>query len=44
MSTILFIALLIPLTWGVWTFNRLVRMRNQVNEAWAGIDVQLQRR
>ncbi len=44
MSTILFIALLIPLTWGVWTFNRLVRMRNQVKEAWAGIDVQLQRR
>jgi len=44
MTTILIIALLIVLTWAVWAFNRLVRMRNQVNEAWAGIDVQLQRR
>ena len=32
------------LAWGIWTYNRLVRLRNQVNEAWAGIDVQLQRR
>lgn len=32
------------LVWAAWTFNRLVRLRNQVNEAWAGIDVQLQRR
>jgi len=44
MQTITFIALLIPLIWGVWTYNRLVRSRNQVDEAWAGIDVQLQRR
>jgi LemA protein len=44
MQTIFIIALLIPLVWGVWTYNRLVRKRNQVNEAWAGIDVQLQRR
>lgn len=29
---------------GVWTYNRLVRLRNQVEEAWAGIDVQLLRR
>ena len=28
----------------IWLYNRLVRLRNQVNEAWAGIDVQLQRR
>lgn len=38
----------IPLTliliWAVVIFNRAVRLRNQVNEAWAGIDVQLQRR
>jgi LemA protein len=27
-----------------WTYNRLVRRRNAVAEAWAGIDVQLQRR
>lgn len=32
------------LGWGVWTYNRLVRLRNQVDEAWAGIDVQLLRR
>lgn len=27
-----------------WAFNRLVRHRNQVKEAWSGIDVQLKRR
>ena len=30
--------------WGIWTYNRFIRLRNQVAEAWAGIDVQLQRR
>jgi LemA protein len=30
--------------WGVFAFNRLVRLRNQVRTAWADIDVQLQRR
>lgn len=29
---------------GVWIYNRLVRNRNVVSEAWAGIDVQLQKR
>ncbi|MBT8062836.1 MAG: LemA family protein [Xanthomonadales bacterium] len=29
---------------GVWIYNRLVRQRNLVSEAWAGIDVQLQKR
>lgn len=40
------IALLLAalLGWGILTYNRLVRLRNQVSEAWAGIDVQLQRR
>ena len=41
-------ALLLPLAalllWAVWTYNRFIRLRNQVDEAWAGIDVQLQRR
>jgi LemA protein len=32
------------LAWGVMTFNRLVRLRNQVRTAWADIDVQLARR
>ena len=44
MQSIFIIVLLLPLAWCVWTYNRLVRMRNQVSEAWAGIDVQLQRR
>ena len=30
--------------WAIATYNRLVRRRNEVQEAWAGIDVQLQRR
>lgn len=44
MMTSLFIVFFIVLVWCVWTYNRLVRFRNQVDEAWAGIDVQLQRR
>jgi LemA protein len=43
MFTSAFIALFL-LVWAVWTYNRLIRLRNQVDEAWAGIDVQLQRR
>lgn len=30
--------------WGVFAFNRLVALRNQVRNAWADIDVQLARR
>ena len=30
--------------WAALTYNRLVRRRNEVQEGWAGIDVQLQRR
>ena len=30
--------------WAVVTYNGLVRMRNMVEEAWSGIDVQLKRR
>jgi len=44
MTTIISFALLISAGWAAWTYNRLVKTRNQVNEAWAGIDVQLQRR
>lgn len=32
------------LLWGVFAFNRLVRLRTQVRSAWADIDVQLTRR
>ena len=44
MSWFLFLLLAVLLIWVVRTFNRAVRLRNQVSEAWAGIDVQLQRR
>jgi LemA protein len=32
------------LLWIAWTYNRLVRQRNVVAEAWSGIEVQLKRR
>jgi LemA protein len=38
------LVLLAVMGWGVWTYNRFIQRRNQVREAWAGIDVQLQRR
>jgi LemA protein len=44
MDWIILVLLAALLVWIVWTYNRFVRLRNQVNEAWAGIDVQLQRR
>ena len=36
--------LTIILAWAAFTYNRLIRQRNTVEEAWAGIDVQLTRR
>ena len=30
--------------WAIWTYNRLVRLRNQVRAGWSDIDVQLTRR
>lgn len=44
MEWILILPLLALLIWGIATFNRLIKLRNQVSEAWAGIDVQLQMR
>src|SRR5689334_12408569 len=32
------------LVWAIIVFNRLIRGRNMVREAWSGIDVQLKRR
>lgn len=43
-QTLLLAGTLTLVVWGVWTYNRMVRFRNQVDEAWAGIDVQLLRR
>lgn len=36
--------LLLAAAWAVAVFNRLVRLRNLMQEAWSGIDVQLKRR
>lgn len=38
------VVVLVLLVWVVLTYNRLVRVRNKAEEAWSGIDVQLQRR
>lgn len=47
MTTLLIILVVIVaflLLWGVGIYNRLIQLRNQVNNAWSQIDVQLQRR
>jgi LemA protein len=38
------LVLVLLIAWAVATYNRLVRQRNQVDAAWAQIDVQLKRR
>ncbi len=38
------LAVVLVLVWTIVTYNRLVRQRNQVDAAWAQIDVQLKRR
>ena len=43
-STILAVIFGVLVFAGIWLYNRLVRQRNLVSEAWAGIDVQLQKR
>jgi len=48
-STILFLCLAAApvaalVLWLLWSFNRFVRQRNLLREAWSGIDVQLKRR
>ena len=47
MSTLLIVILVIVallVLWGIGVYNRLIQLRNQVNNAWSQIDVQLQRR
>lgn len=44
MPIVLAIILLAIVVAGLWLFNRLVRLRNQVRVAWSDVDVQLQRR
>lgn len=38
------IIVLLIVFWGVFTYNRLVTLKNRAQEAWADIDVQLKRR
>ena len=44
MTEILLTFVILLIITAAWLYNRLVRNRNQVDEAWAGIDVQLQKR
>lgn len=44
MFTALILIAIAVVVWGVFSFNRLVRLRNQTRTAWADIDVQLKRR
>lgn len=38
------LVILLVLVWGISTFNRFVKLRVLVEEAWSGIDVQLKKR
>jgi LemA protein len=38
------LVVVLVIAWGLMTYNKLVRQRNQVDAAWAQIDVQLKRR
>ncbi|MDP7217830.1 MAG: LemA family protein, partial [Arenicellales bacterium] len=42
-SIVLAIAILV-VAWVIWIYNRFIRGKNEVREAWSGIDVQLKRR
>lgn len=42
--TVFGLLVLAALLWAVWTYNRLITLRNQVANAWKQIDVQLTRR
>lgn len=44
MGTVAILVLAVVLGWAVLTYNRLVRLRNQVRAGWSDIDVQLTRR
>lgn len=44
LGIILLVIVVLLIGWFIATFNRLIRLRNQVKNAWSQIDVQLQRR
>ena len=41
---VVLILLIVMAAWLIWTYNRFIRHKNNVREAWSGIDVQLKRR
>jgi LemA protein len=43
-SAILLVIVIAAAAWGIAIYNRLIKLRNQSDEAWSGIDVQLKRR
>ena len=43
-SITLLVGALVVFVWGVAIYNRLIKLRNMVEEGWSGIDVQLKRR
>ena len=43
-QSLILAAAVVLAVWVVWTFNRLILLRNRLREAWSGIDVQLKRR
>lgn len=44
MSVIIISLVILTIVYFVYIYNTLIRLRNMVNEAWSGIDVQLQKR
>lgn len=45
MSTLLIILIVVAIAfYGIYIYNRLIRLRNMAEEAWSGIDVQLKKR
>ena len=43
-TTFIIVLVVIILLWVIYTYNRLITLRNRTKEAWADIDVQLKRR
>lgn len=43
-TTFIIVLAVIILLWVIYTYNRLITLRNRTKEAWADIDVQLKRR
>ena len=41
---IILMVVILAVTWLAWIYNRFIRRKNEVREAWSGIDVQLKRR